>query len=42
MTKQILFVDVVSNENLSDKVVIFKEDTHEKKREHFLLGELSR
>lgn len=35
MTKQILFVDVVSNENLSDKVVIFKEDTHEKKREHF-------
>lgn len=33
--REVLFMDVISNEGLSDRVVIFKDDPHEKKREHF-------
>lgn len=34
-TRDILFVDILTNENLSGRVVIYKDDSHELKREHF-------
>jgi hypothetical protein len=30
-----LFVDMFTNESPSDRIVIYKDDTHERKREHF-------
>ena len=34
-TREPLFVDMFTNESPSDRIVIYKDDTHERKREHF-------
>lgn len=33
--REVLSVDVLTNESISDRIVIYKDDTHERKREHF-------
>lgn len=34
-TREVLFVDMFTNESTSDRIVIYKDDSHELKREHF-------
>lgn len=34
-TREPLFVDMFTNESPSDRIVIYKDDPHERKREHF-------
>ena len=34
-TREPLFVDMFTNESPSDRIVIYKDDSHERKREHF-------